>query len=152
MFSWIFYKENLLHYLISYWNLLRYLLPHSICVYCFFVRITFLIDILPCHMIIIKQSCVLLSLRPQCLYASFTWSAVVGWPVAGNRCPRRLRCCPAGVWPPDSSPVPRRHCSTCKIFCYFCRSREWFFLLNSFYGSQSRTGSRFLRIRPVLIG
>ena len=47
----------------------------------------------------------------------------MGWPVAGERCPHQLRCCPAGVWLPGSSPVPRRHCSTCIVFYYVVQNR-----------------------------
>ena len=47
----------------------------------------------------------------------------MGWPVAGQCCPRQLCHCPVGVWLPGSLPAPRRHCSTCKNILLFLQNR-----------------------------
>ena len=90
-----------------------------------------MIDILPCHMIYYQAVMRPFKSKAVISICIITCSAAVGWPwpVAGKRYPRRLGRCPAGVWLPDSSPVPRRHCSTCKVFYYFCRSKECYSLI-----------------------
>ena len=88
-----------------------------------------MIDILPCHMIYYQAVILPFKSKAVISICIITCSAAVGWPVAAKRCPCRLRRCPAGVWLPDSSPVPSRHCSTCKVFYYFCRSEECYSLI-----------------------